>query len=534
MREADKERVLVEVKSRVMDHVVHLADKDPAYLDNLIHEVIYFEERRLDTHKSAPGVEEDRVWLGAIRHRFKDASQPEKKRIVADIIGRHAHEVIGHFSEPVYQLTTSVVPTGLGVILSGLSPLKLVRNFPNLPDLPDVADNIRIEGEVEQLQALDKLGTIVLVPTHSSNLDSLVLGYSIFQMGLPPYTYGAGLNLFSHKMLGFFMHRLGAYKVDRLKQHSLYKEVLKTYATITLEEGYDNLFFPGGTRSRSGAIERKLKMGLLGCGLSAYYHNLVNGKQNPKVFIVPATLNYQLVLEAENLIDDHLKEAGKSRYIIEDDEFSMPTRIYTFMRNLVSLNAHVELRISKALDPFGNDVDMDGNSRDGHGRVIDIERYLYQDGRLIEDGARDHQYTRELADRIVEAYYRDNVAFSTHVVAWTIYRMLRAEHPKWDLYRYLRETAMDAAIPMVEVYRGVEETLYQLKKLAEEDRIRLSEVVRSGDVERVVAIALKVFGCYHTKPVLERQGDRIFARDMNLLYYYRNRLWGYGLPGSED
>ena len=41
---------------------------------------------------------------------------------------------------------------------------------------------------------------------------------ALFRLGLPPYTYGAGLNLFSNKMIGFFMHNLGAYKVDRRKK----------------------------------------------------------------------------------------------------------------------------------------------------------------------------------------------------------------------------------------------------------------------------------------------------------------------------
>ena len=51
------------------------------------------------------------------------------------------------------------------------------------------------------------------------------------------------------------MHNLGAYTVDRRKRDPLYKRVLKEYATMTLELGYDYLFFPGGSRSRSGAIE---------------------------------------------------------------------------------------------------------------------------------------------------------------------------------------------------------------------------------------------------------------------------------------
>jgi glycerol-3-phosphate O-acyltransferase len=35
-----------------------------------------------------------------------------------------------------------------------------------------------------------------MVPTHQSNLDSLLVGYVIYMMSLPPFAYGAGLNLF--------------------------------------------------------------------------------------------------------------------------------------------------------------------------------------------------------------------------------------------------------------------------------------------------------------------------------------------------
>ena len=149
-------------------------------------------------------------------------------------------------------------------------------------------------------------------------------------MGLPPVLYGAGLNLFSNPLLSFFMGNLGAYTVDRRKKNALYKEVLKEYATVTLENGYDNLFFPGGTRSRSGGVEQKLKLGLLGCGINAYLNNLRAGKPEGKIFVVPCTLNYHLVLEGETLIEDHLKDVGKSRYIIVDDEFSKPRRIAAF------------------------------------------------------------------------------------------------------------------------------------------------------------------------------------------------------------
>ena len=43
----------------------------------------------------------------------------------------------------------------------------------------------------------------------------------------------------------FFMHNLGAYRVDRRLKHGLYKDVLKAYSCVLIERGYHSLFFPG-------------------------------------------------------------------------------------------------------------------------------------------------------------------------------------------------------------------------------------------------------------------------------------------------
>ena len=66
---------------------------------------------------------------------------------------------------------------------------------------------------------------------------ALIMGLIIYKIGLPPVTYGAGLNLFSNPLLGFFLRHLGAYTVDRLKTAPIYRELLKEYTTLTLEFG---------------------------------------------------------------------------------------------------------------------------------------------------------------------------------------------------------------------------------------------------------------------------------------------------------
>ena len=103
-------------------------------------------------------------------------------------------------------------------------------------------------------------------------------------------------------------------------------------------------------------------------------NNLRNGRASPNIYFVPVTLSFQLVLEAETLIDDFLKEV-KSRYIITDDEFSQASRIYDFMTQLMRLDSKVFATFSEPMDPFGNYVDENGESVDPRGQV-DPSKYV--------------------------------------------------------------------------------------------------------------------------------------------------------------
>ncbi len=541
MRKKDRGPVLEEVGRRVLEKALNSqpgADLQSG-LDHLLHEVLYYEQKRLESDSLCVARADDEKWLKTVRSRFGKGGLKEKKQLLEEIIVRHTEEVGGNFSPPVYGFSTRVVPQLLGFLLNASSPLGIIKSHGKPPD---VAARLEISGPIEQIRKLADIGTSVFVPTHSSNMDSIIMGYAIYRCGLPPLTYGAGLNLFHHRFLGFFMNRLGAYKVDRLKKHRLYNWVLKEYASVTMEKGYPNLFFPGGTRSRSGAVEQNLKLGLLGCCIHAYKNNVREnlsesrrngsagtGKQPKPVFIVPCTLNYQLVLEAQTLIEDHLKSAGKSRFIISDDEFSRVDRIASFMKSLFTLDAKIYVRFGRVMDPFGNPVDESGRSMDGRGRLIDPSRYFMQQGRFVEDEQRDWVYTRLLGKSIARSFAKETVVFSTNVLAWAVFDELRRRQPDPDFYRFLRETAYDVSLPMVEVYEHAERVLSNVRDLAGRGFFHLAEPLRRRPTEEVVDSALRLFGCYHEKPVVRRKGDRLLAGDMNLLYYYRNRLWGLGL-----
>jgi glycerol-3-phosphate O-acyltransferase len=416
-------------------------------------------------------------------------------------------------------------------LLNALSPGRLL-SLARVGE--DLSDRLIILGETDHVRALLERGTLVVVPTHSSNLDSIVLGYAVHLCGIPPLLYGAGLNLFSNRLISYFMRNLGAYRVDRRKEAPLYKEVLKTYAACSLELGYHNLFFPGGTRSRSGRVEQKLKKGLLGTAIGAYVQNLVAGRDRPEIFIVPCTISYKLVLEAETLIDDHLKAVGKSRYIIDDDEFTKPRRILNFLGNLSSLDEKIIIVLGRPMDVFGNPVDEQGRSIDPRGRLVQARHYVTRNGVPTQDVQRDMEYTNECAEAIRKAYLRENVILTTNVVGRALWDLIRQRNRGVDDYRLLRTGGRLESFPMVELHHRTEQLVSQLKSSTIVPR--LGTIVASGDTQEIVADALKHFSCYHTRAAALRRGDRVFHEDRNLLLFYGNRLDGYGvtLGGQHD
>src|SRR5690606_12449690 len=341
----------------------------------------------LSLHDALPIFER---WRGLAK-RLGRMSPGERKQSLRELATDHCEDIAGNFDPRVFKISTRLVPSLVTTLLAPSTLPRMLREPGALFELDALREKVVVEGDVEPIARLAERGTVIFVPTHSSNLDSIVFGFALEASGLPPATYGAGKNLFTNPLLSFFMHNLGAYKVDRRLKHDLYKRCLKTYSTVLLEEGFHSLFFPRGTRSRSGGVEQRLKLGRMGTGIEAFARTLLRGRER-KIFFVPATINYLITLEAETLIADYLSEEGKARYIIEDDESTRVGRVASFVRKLLGMDASVVIRFGAPLDPFGNEVDDRGTSHDKRGRPVDTAGYVKNlRGEVQIDPARDAQ-----------------------------------------------------------------------------------------------------------------------------------------------
>jgi len=509
----ERDAIIEETARRVAEQ----HSKNRHRLEQVLNDAAYNETRRLSHQHDQEARESLGFWRGLVR-RVGRMSDDEKRGLLLEISRRMAKDVAGNFDPRVYKWSERVTPRLITAVMKPTSlPFELLAGGEESLD-----EALLIEGEIEKLRVLARKGTLVFVPTHVSNMDSVVFGYGLMRAGLPPVIYGAGKNLFTNPIISFFMHNLGAYRVDRRVKAHLYKEVLKAYSSVVLERGYHSLFFPGGTRSRSGLIENRLKLGLAGSAVEAFARNGVADRKRP-LWFVPATINYALVLEAETLIEDHLSEHGRARYIIEDDEFSRLERWIAFLRKLTSLKGACIIRFGAPIDPFGNDVDEEGRSITPHGRVIDPVSYVMRRGAPVLDPQRDAAYTRDLGETLVERFAAETVVMATQLVAHVLFRRLVRATPGVDLFTRIRHRG-DVTVPREELVREVSETRDALLDLVKGGKVHASPTTRLASPEEIVSRVLAAWNGYHRRVAARDNGIEVIAEDPTMLLYYQNRL----------
>ena len=440
----------------------------------------------------------------------------ELRREVEKRVAYYADDIAGYFDRRVYRLATRAVPFALSALFNTTDVAQGLNQVRNL------ADRIQIQGPLNRISALARKGTLIMVPTHSSNLDSIVMGWSFVHGGIPPCVYGAGKNLFGNPVIGYFMKNLGAYRVDRRLGHVLYKDVLKCYSQVLIERGYHSLFFPGGTRSRSGCVESKLKLGLLGSAQSAFSERVQRGDHRP-IFLVPVTINYPLVLEGETLVEDFLKDEGQARYIIDDDEFTRFGRIFQYVTKVMALDTSMTLRFAEPLDVFGNLVDEAGQSVGPAGHSIKPHEYLCRDGRFVADPTRDAELTRQAGEAVVDSYRRNTVILPTNFLGFLLFERERKLAPQRDLFAMLRTTVGERHA-FVELGDQAVRLRERLAKLERKGALALSDSVRENSIEDLIAEGVQTLSQYHLRPTVEQDDKGLYLRDPKMAFYYGNRL----------
>ncbi len=525
----DRKTFTEELEHFTLDKVEHFHKEN---LTDLLAETIYLEKIRIKEEPWKVDPPNERQFWSRIKKRLVKYSVDKDESISAQnntyllkqIIHRYALEIVGTFRINTFLFARKFLTWFFNQLLqASFWKIRLKGGKKRL------VQKLLVKGDIDHVRSLAQKGTLIIVPTHFSNLDSILIGYVLDAVtGLPAFSYGAGLNLYNTGYTAYFMNRLGAYRVDRRKKNKIYLETLKSMSSLSIQRGTNSIFFPGGTRSRSGAIENKLKMGLLGTVVEAQ-RAMIQRNENTKIYIVPLILSYHFVLDGQSLIDQYLKQQGKSRYFKEGKDYSGLSGIIRFIWKILSEGNEITLSFGKAMDVIGNPVDQEGNSKDKYGNTINMADYFISEGRVNTDIQRETEYTGLLAENIIKRFHSDNIVLSSHLLAFAAFEMLCNENPKLDLFGILRLPTDDYIFD----YNVLSATVNQLQKTliiyAEKGKLILSPEIKSS-IDELIADGIKHLGTFHIKkPLKKNKSGEVISENFYLLYFYHNRLTGYGL-----
>jgi glycerol-3-phosphate O-acyltransferase len=144
---------------------------------------------------------------------------------------------------------------------------------------------------LERVRAAARTGNLVLVPSHKSHVDYLVLSDVFYSHALSTPLIAAGDNL-GFWPIGPIFRRGGAFFIKRsFKGKKLYSALVDAYIRKVMVEGFSIELFVEGGRSRTGKLLPP-KLGLLSMIVDA----ALELRQRPTYF-VPISVGYERIIE---------------------------------------------------------------------------------------------------------------------------------------------------------------------------------------------------------------------------------------------
>jgi glycerol-3-phosphate O-acyltransferase len=153
------------------------------------------------------------------------------------------------------------------------------------------------ESQVERLRAAMERHPGILLWSHRSNLDNLVLTAAMQEKGLPPAHLFAGINM-SFGPMGPLLRRAGVIFIRRSTgDDPLYKNVLREYVGYVLEKRFNLSWSIEGTRSRTGKMLPP-RLGLLSYAADAYLQGRVDD-----IMLLPVSITFDQLHEISEYAD---------------------------------------------------------------------------------------------------------------------------------------------------------------------------------------------------------------------------------------
>jgi glycerol-3-phosphate O-acyltransferase len=163
--------------------------------------------------------------------------------------------------------------------------------------------------QAERMVAKVRNASAVLLPSHRSNFDSIVIPNAWHDLGLPP-THTLGGDNMAFWPVGPIMRRSGTIFIRRdTKSDPIYRFVLREYVGYLVEKRFPLEWYIEGGRSRTGKMLPP-KLGLLTYVVDAYLEG-----RTEDVVLVPASITYDQLREVADFAGEARGEAKQKESI---------------------------------------------------------------------------------------------------------------------------------------------------------------------------------------------------------------------------
>ena len=142
-----------------------------------------------------------------------------------------------------------------------------------------------------------KRNPLVLVPTHRSYLDFIIVSLLFYNSYLVPPHIAARDNM-RFGPFGLIFRMAGAFYLRRSFSDPLYKQVFRAYLAYLVREGFTQEFFIEGGRSRTGRTLSP-RLGMVKWNLDAFLES-----SRKDLFFVPIAITYERLVEESGMVDE--------------------------------------------------------------------------------------------------------------------------------------------------------------------------------------------------------------------------------------
>jgi len=175
-------------------------------------------------------------------------------------------------------------------------------------------------AQLEHTYALAQRAPVVFLPSHKSNLDHLVLRWSLYENGHPPNHTAGGINM-NFLPLGPLLRRSGVFFIRRtFKDNPIYKFVLGQYVDYLIEKRFPLEWYIEGGRSRSGKLLPP-RFGLLAYVVDAYRR-----AKSEDVWLIPVSIAYDQIQDVGAYVSE---QGGGAK---ERESFAWFLRVFRMLK----------------------------------------------------------------------------------------------------------------------------------------------------------------------------------------------------------